>query len=83
MKKQALKRKVLVTERALVQRVNRALSKDDECLKKSRPGSRMEMEYGMFYSVDLRTNNIVRSWKDIESVGRELDLLKQYEALAR
>jgi len=40
----------MVTERALAQRINRALAKQDECLKKSRPDTRMEREYGTYYS---------------------------------
>jgi hypothetical protein len=74
-------RKVMITERALVQRINRALAKEDEVVKKSRADSRMEMQYGTYYSVNQRTNNIANGNIDIESMGRELGVLKEYEAL--
>ena len=73
----------MVSERGLIQRINRALAKQDECLKKSRPGSRMEIDYGTYYSVNLRTNNIAQAWNDLEKLGRDLEVLKQYEALAK
>jgi hypothetical protein len=77
-----LPRKVIVTERALLQRINRSLAKQAQSLKKSRPGTHMAAEYGTYYSVDLRTNNIVGTWKDAQALVREFDVLRPYEALS-
>lgn len=77
-----MKAKVIVTERALVQRINRLLAKRDRCIKKSRPGTRMETEYGAYYSIDLRTQNISGAWKDALALASEFEALKPYEALA-
>ena len=75
-------RKVMITERALVQRINRTLAKDDERLKKVKAGSRMDAEYGPYYRLDYRMNAVVEPGVDIESLGRKLGVLKPYEALA-
>jgi hypothetical protein len=75
-------RKVMITERALAQRINRALAKEDEGLKKAKAGSRMDIEYGRYYTLDYSRNQVIHSGVDIESLGRELGVLKPYEALA-
>ena len=72
--------KVPVSERALVQRVNRVLGKDDEQLKKARSG-RTSQGVGEFYTIDIRRNCVVKQDVDIEKMGRTLGVLKNYEQL--
>jgi hypothetical protein len=72
--------KAPVSERALAQRINRVLAKQDEKLLKAR-GSRMVESVGIYYIVDISNNNIAIKEVDIEELGRELGALKPYEAL--
>jgi hypothetical protein len=72
---------VPVTERALLQRVNRALQADGRVLKSSR-GARAEESLGRFYVIDQRRNVIVDKAVDLEALARKLGALKEYEHLA-
>ena len=72
---------IAITEKALVQRLNRALAKSETILRKSRPGTRMEIDYGNYYSVSFR-NNINGAHIDIEDLGRELGVMRPHETLA-
>ena len=68
-----------VTERALVQRLRRALAKEGERLLVNRSGH-APANVGRYYLVDGRnimTDNAV----DIEALGRELKLLRPWERL--
>ena len=69
---------VSITRRALTQRINRALLKQNERLYKSR-GMRMYFDVGDFYVVDLRRNLVAGKDVDPEELGRELGVLKKYE----
>ena len=73
------KNKVPVTQRALIQRINRAL--DHEVVKVSR-GMRARIDCGEFYAVDVSTNAISAKDIDLEKWGRDLEVLKPYEELA-
>ena len=73
-----MKAKVPITMRALTQRINRALLKQDERLYKSR-GMQMYLDVGDFYVVDLRGNWVAGKDVDPEELGRELGVLKEYE----
>ena len=74
-------KKVLVTERALIQRINRKLWHDDQVLRKTR-GTRAQLDLGWFYVLDWRRNFVVEHDVDPESLGRELGVLAEYESLA-
>ena len=74
-------KKAPVSRRAVVQRVNRALSKEDQTLKASR-GLRAMSDLGSYYIVSLSRNAILRKDVDVEKVGRQLGVLKPYERLA-
>jgi hypothetical protein len=74
-------RKVIVSERALIQRLNRALAKDDEILKKSRPREGYN-QVGDFYVVDFYKGYIVEMDVDIEALARKKGVLAKWEALA-
>ena len=74
-------RRVPVSERALVQRINRKLTKDDEQLHATRPGTRAEFDLGRYYVRDFRCPNIVRMHVDIEDLARELEVLQPWEEM--
>ncbi len=80
MKKKA--EKVLVTRRALIQRINRVLAKREEQLRAYR-GGRWQSDLGRYYIVDLGRNAIVRGDVDLEDVGRELKVIAGYEAIEK
>jgi ribose 5-phosphate isomerase len=74
--------KVPVTERALIQRINRAFKKENEflCLKTTR-GDRWRSDLGNYYLVDMNRNTIEAQHVDLEKLGRELNVLAPYETL--
>jgi hypothetical protein len=67
-----------VTEAALVSRINRRLSREDEQLHKSR-GVRCALQLGEYYVRNSRMNLLVVSDVDPEQLGRQLGVLKHYE----
>jgi hypothetical protein len=71
--KMAATKKMPVTARAVIQRVNRRLRRDHRMLRVKRGGRA--------YVIDQR-NGIVRSNIDIEGFARELGVLRDWEALA-
>ena len=73
--------RVPVSERALIARINRKLRADDEMLKTTR-SKRAEFDLGRYYVIDVRGPNIVHDHIDLEDYGRELEVLKPYEALS-
>lgn len=73
--------KVMVTPRALTQRIARALRRDGSILKKAR-SPRAVQNVGEFYVVDAAKNAITATHCDLEELGRELEVLAGYEALA-
>ena len=72
--------KVKVSARALLQRLNRVLVKDDECLKKGRDP---QSELGEFYLIDTKRNFIVEKDVDIEALGKAKGVLKPWEVLSK
>lgn len=66
-----------VTKRALVQRINRKLRKQDETLKAHRGAN-----VGSYYRVDTEINGLLEDDVDLEDLGRELGVLAPYEQLA-
>lgn len=74
-------RKVPVTLRAVIQRINRKLAPDNEVLKAAR-GARMQQEVGDYYIVDFSKNAVTRMDADPEKLARELGVLKDWETLA-
>jgi hypothetical protein len=69
---------VPVSERALIQRINRALREDDRVLKATR-GERARLDLGYFYILDTRRNFVVAKECNLEVIGRELGVLADYE----
>ena len=74
--------KALISERAAIQRINRALAQNDMVLKTSR-GWRMRMDVGDWYVVNTRINGIVQPYKHmaLEDIAREVGVLKEWEAI--
>jgi hypothetical protein len=68
--------KVRVSERSLVQRVNRKLAKGGEVLKAGRG-----RDAGEWYIVDLSLNAVVRHNVDVEALARELGALRPWESV--
>jgi hypothetical protein len=73
--------KVKLSERALLARINRALAKEDEGLRRCREDSRDFHNLGRYYRVDYFHNGIVGTDVDLESLGRELKVLADWEVL--
>ena len=63
---------------ALVQRINRALRKRGEKLRKYR-GGRSWLTLGDYYIVDVRRNFVVASHIDVEELGGELGVFEELE----
>ena len=50
-------------------------------LKRAR-GARAELDLGRHYVIDLRSNCVLHKDVDLEEFGRELGVLRPYEAVA-
>lgn len=70
-----------ITMRALLQRINRALDKENRQLKKA-VGARLQQDVGEFYLVDRQRNAVVRLDVDPVALGRDLDVLRAWERVA-
>lgn len=70
-------RKIPITKRALVQRINRHLRKQNEALR----GKRGE-NTGEYYRVDTKRNLLIEERVELEKLGRGLGVLALYERLA-
>lgn len=74
-------KKVPVSRRAVIARINRKLARDDEQLRTTR-GMQAFLDLGDYYTVDVRRNWIARKDVDLDALGRELGVLKDYEKLS-
>jgi hypothetical protein len=72
--------RVPVSERALIQRINRVLAKQDEVVKTTR-GEKAESELGRHYILNFSFNGIMQKDIDIEACGRELKVLRPWEMM--
>jgi hypothetical protein len=78
--------KVAVSPRALLQRINRALAGDEEMVRKSRPRIIEGQTYydhnvGEYYRIDFNRNFLVEPHVDLESLGKKLGVMHEWEAL--
>lgn len=64
-------KKITITQRALIQRINRALKKDLEILKSDRRGG--------YVRVDLERNIIIEEDVDLAAKAKKLSVLKAWE----
>jgi hypothetical protein len=67
-----------VTMRALLQRINRVLAKDEERLSKNRGGPYTE-SLPAWIRVNMNRNHIIGGTDDLEEYGRELKCLQPWE----
>jgi hypothetical protein len=86
--------KVQISERALLQRLNRKLAEADEVLKKTRPvydvaGGDTERlrpifdhNLGEFYTVNTRRNVVSATHVDLRTLAKEYGVLKAWEDVA-
>jgi hypothetical protein len=74
--------KVPITERALIQRINRALAKEGQILRAAR-GERSRAELGDYYIVDLSRNTVEAQHCDPIKLGKELGVLQAWEVLEK
>ena len=73
-------KQVPVSERALVQRINRVLAKEGEKLIKAR--GRDISSCGQYYTILFSFNAVGRKDVGIEELGRDLGALRPWEMLA-
>lgn len=71
-----------VTERALVQRINRKLKAKGEILKRTR-GERAVLEVGDYWVLDMYRNTVVLKQVNIEALGRKLEVIQPWEKLEK
>ena len=74
------RRQVPVSMRALVQRINRALAKEGEVLKKLR-GVRYRADFGTYYIVNISRNCLETTDVDPVALGQELGVLAAWETV--
>jgi hypothetical protein len=74
------KQTVPVTERALVQRINRLLANHGQQLQKAR-GNTARLELGDYYTINVHQNFVVQKDVGLEELGRRLNALRPYESL--
>ena len=72
--------KVPVTMRALVQRINRRLASESQCLKKAR-GKTAMTDLGAYYVLHYGNNTIVALKVNVPALAQDLGALKPWEAL--
>jgi hypothetical protein len=72
--------KVLVTEHAALQRVNRALEREGSRMKVCRENSRWFNDMGRYYVVNQY--NAIEQHADLEGWARDLGVLKPFEEIS-
>jgi hypothetical protein len=72
----------VVSERALQQRINRALRKRDEALCKTRGGDYDRFKFGDYHVLDCQRNIIIERHVHLEDLGKELGVLGANERVA-
>lgn len=75
--------KVQVNYRALEARIIRLLAPQKKTIRRCREDSVWYADLGSCYTLDLEANCITAKHVDIEALGRELGVLKEWEELAR
>ena len=73
-------RKVPLTMRALIARINRKLAKQDKCLKTAR-GAALRSNFGDYYVLNWRRNVVTQQHIDPVTLARELGVLQGWEEL--
>lgn len=75
--------KVRLGERALLVRVNRALSRHNgQAVKKCRADTSSYRNLGDYYAIDPRLNAVVETHVNLEALARKMGVIKPHEELA-
>ncbi len=74
--------KVMLSERAVFARVDRALVKRRETIRRCREDARGFHDLGRYYTVDTDINAVTHKGFELESFARKLGVLQPYEAMA-
>lgn len=74
--------KVKVSERALLQRLNRYLAEQKKLIKKCRENSPNLFELGRFYVVNTDKNTVTAKHICLDKWGRDSGVLKNFEVLS-
>jgi hypothetical protein len=74
--------KVLVSQRAVLQRINRKLKPEDRKLKTSR-SARAEQDLGRYYMIDFNRNWVVATDVNLDDLARELKVLGEWRRYRR
>jgi len=74
-----MREKVRVSERAVLQRINRVLARDGEKLKKARETYLHTL--GRFYILDQDHDFVIKKDVDLEALAREKHVLAKWEVL--
>ena len=73
----------LVSERALMRRVNRRLAHQGEQIRRVRPGMRRDRMFAFanYYTLNTNRNLIVDGFSDLEGTARDLGVFRDWEQL--
>ena len=75
--------KTIVSERALIKRINRKLAQGPrpEKLCKTRPESRAWLDLGDYYVRDIYRNLIMDNHVDVTELAKDLNVIAEYEEM--
>jgi len=73
-------KKLPVSVKAAIQRINRRLRSDDQQVRTAR-SERLRLDVGWHYVIDTRRNFISEKDVDLEELGREVGALQDYETI--
>ena len=74
-------KRVKISVRAAIQRINRKLKPKGRVLKTART-EQAEDDYGRYYVIDLRRNGVVDMHVNLDDIGSELYVLADWEEVA-
>jgi hypothetical protein len=77
-----MKQQLPVTRRALEQRIDRAITKQNEFAQLHRTHGRASYELGEYFVLDHRTNTLIARNINLEQYGRKLNVLADGEYLS-
>ena len=72
-----------VSDRAIMKRLNRKYGSLGAQFKKGRLNSRSFKYTGKYYLLKLKSNAIIKTYDNIEELGKELGVLQDYEQVGR
>ena len=71
-----------ISETALEKRISRKLAHDGLALRKCRSLTWLEVNLGSRYVLDLQRNTVVEKHVDLETLGRDLGVIRDIETLS-